>query len=72
MLRSMRLGLSGPTGQWGYVSSVVFDRDPSVLLSQPRHGLVMSHRTNYHLARLPGGPAQVVLGWLFLSVEVFT
>jgi hypothetical protein len=26
MLRSLRLGLSGPTGQRGYTSYVVFDR----------------------------------------------
>jgi hypothetical protein len=41
MLRSMRLELTGPTSQWGYVSCIVLDRDPLVLLPQSRHGLVM-------------------------------
>jgi hypothetical protein len=46
MLRSLRLGLFGPTGQRGYISSVVFDRDPSVPLARSRHGSVMSHRAD--------------------------
>jgi hypothetical protein len=41
MLRSPRLGLSGLTGQRGYVSGVVLDRDPSVPLPRSGHGLVM-------------------------------
>jgi hypothetical protein len=35
------LGLSGTTGQWGHVSGVVLDRDPSVLLPRSGHDLVM-------------------------------
>jgi hypothetical protein len=46
MLRSMRLGLFGPTGQWGYVSGVVFDRDPSVSLPRSRHGSVKSYHAD--------------------------
>jgi hypothetical protein len=43
MLRSLRLGLTGAsaTSQRGYVSGVVLDRDPSVLLPRSGHGLVM-------------------------------
>jgi hypothetical protein len=41
ILRSLRLELYGPTGQRGYVSDVVLDRDPLVLLPWSRHGLVM-------------------------------
>jgi hypothetical protein len=37
----LRLGLSGPTGQWGHVSDFVLDRDPSVLLPRSGHDLVM-------------------------------
>jgi hypothetical protein len=46
MLRSLRSGSSGPTGQLGYVSGVVLERDPSVSLPQFRHGSVMSHRAD--------------------------
>jgi hypothetical protein len=35
------LGLTGPTGQWGYVSDIVLDRDSSVLLPWSGHDLVM-------------------------------
>jgi hypothetical protein len=35
--------LSDPTGQRGYVSDVVLDRDSSVPLPWFGHGLVMSH-----------------------------
>jgi hypothetical protein len=41
MLRSMWLGLTGPTSQRGYVSDVVLDRDPSIPLPWSEHGLVM-------------------------------
>jgi hypothetical protein len=41
MLRSLWLGLTGPTSQRGYVSGVVLDKDPSVLLPWSGHGLVM-------------------------------
>jgi hypothetical protein len=41
MLRSLRLGMSGHSGQWGYVSNVVLDRDPSVPLPWSGHGLVI-------------------------------
>jgi hypothetical protein len=37
MLRSLRLGLSGLTSQRGYVSGVMLDRDPSVLLPRSGH-----------------------------------
>jgi hypothetical protein len=46
MLRSLRLGLSDPTGQWGHVSDIVLDRDYSVLLPQSGHSSVMSHRAD--------------------------
>jgi hypothetical protein len=46
MLRSMRLGLFGPTGQWGYVSGVVLDRDPSVLLPRSGYGSVKSYHAD--------------------------
>jgi hypothetical protein len=41
MLRTLWLGLTGPTSQWGYVFSVMLDRYPSILLRWSRHGLVM-------------------------------
>jgi hypothetical protein len=41
MLRSLWLGLSGPTSQRGYVSNIVLDRDPSIPLPRSGHGLVM-------------------------------
>jgi hypothetical protein len=41
-VRSLCLGLSGPIGQRGYVSGVMLDRDPSVLLPWSRHSSVMS------------------------------
>jgi hypothetical protein len=41
MLRSLRLGLTGPTSQRGYAPSVVLDRDPLVLLPRYRHSLLM-------------------------------
>jgi hypothetical protein len=41
ILGSLRLGLCSPTGQWRFVSVVVLDRDPLVLLSRSEHGLVM-------------------------------
>jgi hypothetical protein len=41
MLRSLWLGLTGPTGQRGNVSDVVLGRDPSVLLPWSGHGLAM-------------------------------
>jgi hypothetical protein len=50
MLRSLLLGLSGPTGQRGYISSVMLDRDPSVPLPWSEHGSVLSHRAD--VARL--------------------
>jgi hypothetical protein len=37
MLRSLQLGLTGPTGQWRYVYDVVLDRDPSVMLPRSGH-----------------------------------
>jgi hypothetical protein len=40
MLRTLRLGLTGPTCQWGYVSGVVLDTYPLVLLPWSGHGLV--------------------------------
>jgi hypothetical protein len=46
MLRSLQSGSFGPTGQLGYVSGVVLERDPSVSLPQSRHGSVMSHRAD--------------------------
>jgi hypothetical protein len=46
MLRSMWLGLSGLTGQQGYVSNVMLDRDPLVPLPWFGHGSVMSHRAD--------------------------
>jgi hypothetical protein len=39
MLRSLRLGLCGPTGQREYIFGIVLDRDPSVPLPRSRHGL---------------------------------
>jgi hypothetical protein len=41
MLGSLRLGLCGPTAQWGFISVVVLDRDPLVLLPRSGHDLVM-------------------------------
>jgi hypothetical protein len=46
MLRSLRLGLSSPTSPWRYESSVVLDRDLSVLLPWSRQGSVMSHHVD--------------------------
>jgi hypothetical protein len=46
VLRSLRLGLTGPTSQRGYISSIVLDRDPSVSLTWSGHGLVMFHRAD--------------------------
>jgi hypothetical protein len=46
MLRSLQLGLSGPTGQRGYISNVVLDKGPSVPLPWSGHGSTMSHRAD--------------------------
>jgi hypothetical protein len=46
MLRFLRTELSGPTGQQGYISVVVFDRDHLVSLPQSGHGSVMSRRVD--------------------------
>jgi hypothetical protein len=43
MVRFLLPRSSDPTGQQGYVSIVVFDRDPSVPLPWFRHGSVMSY-----------------------------
>jgi hypothetical protein len=43
MLRPLRSGSSGPTGQQRYVSGVVFVTDSLVLLPQSGHGSVMPH-----------------------------
>jgi hypothetical protein len=40
-VESLWLGLTGSTSQQGYVSSVVLDRDPSVLLPRSGHDLEM-------------------------------
>jgi hypothetical protein len=50
MLRFLRSGLSGPTSQQGYVSIVMFNRNPSVPLPQSGHGSTMSCRVD--VARL--------------------
>jgi hypothetical protein len=55
------VGLSGHTDQRGYVSSVMFDRDSSIPLPRSGYGLVMSHHAD----------GSIVLGLLFLLVEVF-
>jgi hypothetical protein len=44
VLRSLRLGLIGPTSQQGYISGIVLDRDILVSLPWSEHGLVMFHR----------------------------
>jgi hypothetical protein len=46
VLRSLWLELASPIGQWGHVSSIMLDRDPSVPLPWSGHGLVMSHRAD--------------------------
>jgi hypothetical protein len=44
VLRSLWLGLFGSTGQRGYVSGIVLDRDPSIPLPWSGNGSMMSHR----------------------------
>jgi hypothetical protein len=44
VLRSLQLGLFGSTGQRGYISGIVLDRDPSILLPWSGNGSMMSHR----------------------------
>jgi hypothetical protein len=44
MLRFLWSGSSGHMGEQGYVSIVVFERDPSVLFSRSGAGSVMSRR----------------------------
>jgi hypothetical protein len=46
VLRSLPLGSSDLTGQRGYISDVVLDRDPSVPLPWSGHGLVTSYRVD--------------------------
>jgi hypothetical protein len=46
MLRFLRQGLSDPTSQQGYVSVVVFDKDPSVPLPLSGHDSMMSRRVD--------------------------
>jgi hypothetical protein len=41
MLRSLWLGLTGPTSQRGNAFEVVLGRDPSVLLPRSGHSLAM-------------------------------
>jgi hypothetical protein len=60
--RSMRLGLSGPTGQRAYISGIVLDSDPSVPAS-----MVWAWLGNVSSCRR----GSMVLGRLFFFVKVF-